>query len=121
MNDNGTLDRRAFLERAMMIGLAAGSAGLVSACDGGDAKKSGGTGRSKTSRKGDGGCSDLGDLKPADIKVREQLAYVEVSKVQGKNCLNCGLFQAKKPCGGCSVIKGPIAEKGYCTAWAPKA
>ena len=118
MNDNGKLDRRAFLERAMMIGLAAGAAGVVAACDGGGARKGGAPAAKKS--KG-GACSDLSALKPADLKVREQLAYVEVSKVQGKNCLNCGLFQAKKPCNGCTVIKGPIAEKGYCTAWAPKA
>ncbi len=115
MNTSGKLDRRAFLERAVMIGLAASAAVVVAACDGGGKKTSRGP-KAKA-----GGCSDLSGLKPADLKVREQLAYVEVSKVQGKNCTNCGLFQVKKPCSGCTVIKGPIAASGFCTAWAPKA
>jgi hypothetical protein len=120
MNENGKLDRRAFLERAMMIGLAAGAASVAAACDGGGSKPAGG-GAAAPKKKAGGACTDVSGLTEAELKTREQLAYVDVSKVQGKNCKNCGLFQAKKPCNGCTVVKGPIAENGYCTAWAPKA
>ena len=119
MDKSGKLDRRAFLERAMMIGLTAGVASVAVACDGGGKRAGGGTATPK--KKAGGECADLSGLTDAELKTREQLAYVDVSKVQGKNCENCSLFQVKKPCNGCTVIKGSIAEKGYCTAWAPKA
>ena len=107
------LDRRTFLERAAALGAAASAFGVLAACDGGGS-------RPKTRPKaGGGGCSDLSGLTDAELAAREKLGYVDVSKVQGKLCSNCSLYEVKKPCNGCKVIKGPIAASGYCTAWAP--
>ena len=69
---------------------------------------------------GDGACNDLTGLSDADKAVRKSLGYVDVSADAAKNCANCALFKAGSPCGTCTAVKGPIAAKGYCTAWAPK-
>jgi hypothetical protein len=71
-----------------------------------------------------GECSDASALPPEDQQLREnmvgQLQYVEQSTVAGKNCLNCQFYIEGSPCGGCTLIKGPIAPEGYCNSWAAK-
>jgi hypothetical protein len=52
------------------------------------------------------------------------LQYVAVSKVTGKYCNNCALYQGKadSAAGGCSLFAGKqVAAKGHCSAWAKKA
>jgi hypothetical protein len=69
------------------------------------------------------GCNDLSGLTEADIQMRQTLQYVDESPEPEKLCSNCQLFIAPEgdaACGGCQVIKGPIAPGGYCTSWAQK-
>jgi len=50
----------------------------------------------------------------------ETLKYVAHSKEEGKNCENCKFWtppEGEAICGGCTLIKGPINPKGYCTSW----
>jgi hypothetical protein len=55
--------------------------------------------------------------------MRQTLQYVEESPDPEKLCSNCQLYVAPEEgaaCGGCQIIKGPIAPGGYCTSWAQK-
>jgi hypothetical protein len=50
----------------------------------------------------------------------ETLKYVPVSTEEGKRCDNCKFWEPAPEgeiCGGCTLIKGPINPKGYCTSW----
>jgi hypothetical protein len=52
------------------------------------------------------------------------LQYVAASKVAGKYCNNCALYQGKadSAAGGCSLFGAKqVAGKGWCSAWAKKA
>ncbi len=134
--------RRAFLTRTSALGLVAiGSSAILSACGGGD--KSGdsattaetpaaGAEASAAAEAPDApdaseavaeGCGDVSGLTDAEVQMRETLAYVDESSVADKTCLNCQLYEdaaAGSACGGCKVIKGPIAPGGYCNSWAAK-
>lgn len=125
--------RRAFLMRASTLGLAAiGSSAILSACGGGD--KGGGSATTaetpaaapETTEAAEAmaeGCGDLSGLTDAEIQMRETLVYVDESSVADKTCSNCQLYEdapAGSACGGCQIIKGPIAPEGYCNSWVAK-
>ena len=70
------------------------------------------------------GCDDVSGLKPADVGMRKSNAYVDKSPHADKLCSGCQLYKpaaAGAACGGCTVLKGPIAPGGYCNLWAKKA
>jgi len=70
-----------------------------------------------------GACSDLSMQTDAEKAMRTQLQYVAETADPAKNCANCALYilpEGNAPCGGCQLIKGPIAPNGYCVSWAPK-
>jgi hypothetical protein len=53
----------------------------------------------------------------------KSLQYVAVSKVAGKFCDNCMLYQGKpgSAAGGCSLFAGKqVSGKGWCSAYAKK-
>lgn len=111
------LTRRAFLERAAALGGVAMGASLIMACkpkeSAGGEKGGGGDSAAK-------GCTDVSGLTDAEKATRNSLKYEDKSSDPAKNCANCSLFVAGEPCGTCTVVKGPIAAAGNCTAWAPK-
>lgn len=105
------LDRRSFLVRAAQIGAVAAAApvfiGLV-----GCSKKE----EVKT-------CTDTSGLSPDQIAMRNQLQYVDVTPKPAEDCEGCMLYTEPKAgafCGGCTLLAGPIAPKGYCISWAAK-
>ncbi|MEL6178713.1 MAG: high-potential iron-sulfur protein [Myxococcota bacterium] len=112
--------------------LAVGGGALLSACKSEDKKPetkapaAGGEGKSEAKKPaagGGGACNDLAGLSDADKATRTNYKYVANSPEAAKNCANCALYQAPKDgaaCGGCTLVKGPIAPKGYCTLWAAK-
>ena len=116
------LNRRAFFERAALIGATAIGAGtFLAACDSGKAGAKGGDkagGGTKAAAPAKTDCTDVSKLSDGDKKMRESLKYIDVSAKPDQNCENCKLFVKKDPCNGCSVVKGPIAAKGWCSAWA---
>jgi High potential iron-sulfur protein len=62
-------------------------------------------------------------LTEADPQAKA-LQYVAVSKIAGKQCNNCALYQGKpdSAAGGCSLFAGKqVSAKGHCSAWAKKA
>ncbi len=67
-------------------------------------------------------CLDLSELNDKELAVREQLGYTAQSSFSDRTCLNCQLFvkpDNSLPCGNCLAMKGPVADEGYCTVWAP--
>ena len=113
------LSRRDFLEKAATVGAVTFGVSLIAACQpnkaGGEEPKAGG-GDAKAAD-----CTDVSALSDADKATRTSLKYEDKSTDPAKNCANCSLFQPGSPCGGCAVVKVPIAAEGNCTAWAPKA
>ena len=68
-------------------------------------------------------CSDVTGLTPAESKARNDANYLNRAPDQTKACDKCALFVAppsENACGGCSVVKGPIAAKGTCNLFVPK-
>jgi hypothetical protein len=106
---NKDLTRRDFLLRASALGVASVGAGSVLAACGGKEQAA--------------GCNDLTGLTDQEIQMRTQLQYVEVSTLPDKLCDNCQLWvvpAAGAACGGCQLIKGPIAPAGHCVSWAAR-
>lgn len=102
-----TLDRRQFLARAAVLGLAAaGLPTLLSAC------KSGGGGELS--------CIDTSGLTEAQIQTRQSLHYVEASPRRDQTCANCAQYVAPAQqgnCGTCQIVPGPINPAGRCDNW----
>jgi len=122
------LSRRTFLTRASALGLVAvGSGAILSACGGGDAGSDAPAAAAPEAAapeaaKADA-CSDLTGLTDDDLKMRETLQYVEETPDATKTCVGCQLYTDPVEgagCGGCQIIKGPIAANGYCVSWAAR-
>ena len=105
---NTLISRRDLLKKSWMLGLAAAvaPAALNAACGSPSAPQ----------------CTNTQGLSQAEIGMRTANAYVDHSPEAAKNCLNCNFFETRGPdaCGGCKVLKGPIAPHGYCRLWAAK-
>ncbi len=108
------LSRRNFIRKTATAGaVGLGAAALLSACG----KKEGGD------TKAAAGCNDVSGLNAADKGMRTSNAYVDKAADPKKACDLCQLYKAPAAgaaCGGCTVIKGPIAPKGTCNLWAAK-
>ncbi len=68
-------------------------------------------------------CTDTTGLSPAEVEQRESAEYTDESPHERKKCDNCNWYKVASPqgsCGGCTLLKGPIHPKGYCTLWAEK-
>lgn len=67
-------------------------------------------------------CFDTAGLTAAEIQNRTNLKYVDATPDPAKPCEGCQFYTPAAPdqCGGCTVLKGPIHPRGYCTSWAPK-
>jgi hypothetical protein len=120
------ITRRNFLEKTAYTAAATLTLGyLLAGCksegDAGAAKGAGDT--KKQAASGDFSCTDVSGLSDADKATRESLKYVDKTPDPAKPCDACALYTQPTggaQCGGCTVVKGPIHPKGYCTAWAPK-
>lgn len=50
------------------------------------------------------------------------LQYIEVSEMEGKNCLTCTLYQGGEKSGMCPLFAGSeVAAEAWCSAYTPKA
>ncbi|MEZ4265744.1 MAG: high-potential iron-sulfur protein [Myxococcota bacterium] len=106
-----SMNRRNFFKEAGLLGAAAaGAAFALSAC-----------GKSGAPAAAAFTCTDTTGLSEAEMGARMEAEYSDTSKVAGKNCENCALYNkaaSADVCGGCKVVKGPIHPKGYCKLWA---
>ena len=67
-------------------------------------------------------CNDLSELNETELAARDQLGYTAQSSFADRTCSNCSLFVKSDntlTCGSCLAMKGPVADGGYCTVWAP--
>lgn len=116
----GMWTRRALLQRAMGVSLAAfvGPA-LLAGCGGAD-RDSGGEDTASSETDGADGAACAGDLSLAQAGARKALNYVPVSKEAGKFCHNCRFYKppaGDEACGGCDIVAGAIEPAGYCNSW----
>ena len=113
MSQNQT-SRRNFLKNALSIGALSMAGGAVlTAC--GKEKK--------PAAAATGGCNDVSGLAAGDKTLRTTNEYADVSTKADQDCANCQHYKpaaAGAACGGCAVLKGPIAPKGWCKLWFKK-
>jgi len=67
-------------------------------------------------------CQDLSQLSENEKQIRASLAYVDETPIPARRCDTCQFWlapTADDQCGGCTILKGPIEAKGYCSSWAP--
>jgi hypothetical protein len=108
------ISRKDFLFKGIVTGAAAAGAGMILA----QCKK-----EEKKPDAAAASCNDTTGLSPEDIQQRTNLQYVDKTADAAKRCDGCALYiaaAAGAACGGCNLIKGPIAPAGYCTSWVPK-
>ncbi len=123
--ENKDLTRRDFLLRASVLGAAAvGGSSVLAACGGKEsAPAQAPPAASETPATAAAGCNDLTGLTDQEKQMRTALKYVDVTPEAAKRCDNCQLYiepEGGAPCGGCKILKGPVAPAGYCTSWAAK-
>jgi High potential iron-sulfur protein len=118
------LTRRNFLFKLTAAsGATLGMAGILTGCGGGEeapAEKMADMDEMAAPMAAEG-CMDVSGITSAEADMRNTLGYVDVSTEDGKTCDNCALFLAADgmaACGGCTLLKGPIAAGGYCMSWA---
>lgn len=118
------LGRREFLLRISAAGaLTVGAGTVLSACGGGGEGSSADTAPAGDAASTEASCNDVSGLSEQEIAMRNQLQYVDETPNPEQVCTNCALWVAPAEgasCGGCNLIKGPIAPNGYCISWAPQ-
>lgn len=65
-------------------------------------------------------CSEPGALTTSQSRMRETLAYTDVSPHGAeKECGGCRFFQsrAEAACGGCEILGSAVSVTGYCHSW----
>lgn len=120
--DTQAHSRRDFLKRVSAAGaLGIGASTVLAACGGGEEAPET-TAEAPPAPAAAEGCMDTTGLTEQEVAMRGSLQYVDVTPDATKNCLNCSLYLAAEEgaaCGGCNLLKGPIAPNGYCISWAP--
>jgi hypothetical protein len=110
MWEDGKLTRRDVLRRGLAMGTVALGAGWFGAACGDD------------SADPEFSCQDTSGLSEYEKKKRANLNYTDRSPHPDKTCANCRFFVStgqEGPCGGCTLVDGPIHPAGYCDSWAP--
>jgi len=118
------MTRKEFCQTLLVMGVATVGGAIVAACggDGDDSTQT--TSRPAPAKKkpvaSNDPCSDTSGLTTAELTMRKDtLKYVATSPDPAKLCDNCKFWEPVegKTCGGCTLIKGPINPKGYCSSW----
>ncbi|MBN4056170.1 high-potential iron-sulfur protein [Rhodothermus sp. AH-315-K08] len=118
-----THNRRLFLKRfSAAVAIGAGTSTLLSACGGGESAETAAPAPApEPAPMAETGCNDTAGLTEQEVAMRNQLQYVDETPDAEKTCANCALYLAAEEgssCGGCNLLKGPIAPAGYCISWA---
>jgi hypothetical protein len=116
---NDSLNRKDFFKKVSLFGIGAlGATTLLKACGGGEETPD--PAMDAADAPTDDPCSDLSGLSEAEIQGRESLNYVAETPNPDERCDNCALWiepEDGSPCGGCSIMAGPIHPAGWCSAW----
>lgn len=122
-------DRRSFLSKAGVLGLAALSGtALLQACSGGVTEKDETSPAPTPAAAAEKdlqstNCEDHNkNLSDADLEVRRSIGYSEISEQGDQNCSNCRFYLADKfegDCGACQLfVNGSVNPNGWCKSWA---
>lgn len=125
---NKDFSRRDFLLKASGLGaVAIGGSSVLAACGGKEGASEAPAAAPATPQEAPQTasvtCDDLTGLTDQEKQMRTALQYVDETTIADKRCDNCQLYiepEGDSPCGGCKILKGPIAPAGYCTSWAAK-
>ncbi len=124
--DTKDISRRHFIQRLSLFGAAGiGAGSLLAACGGGEQQADTPAAPPPEEATAAEGftCTDTSGLTEQDLTIRNTLQYVDATPDPEKQSDGCALYvaaEAGQNCGTCTVVKGPIHPKGYCTSWAPK-
>lgn len=125
MSENKTMDRREFIRRAGMFGLAGAAVVLLPGCAGDKAEEAASKPHDavEAAKEAADPCSDVSQLTPPEQATRRTFKYEPRAKDPTKLCTTCN-FWIPDPdgglCGTCTLVKGPIHPKGSCMSWAQK-
>ncbi len=117
--------RRAFLQKFSALAASVTIVPIAAGCGGGKTEGTGAAagGASSGSAKAAVDCSDTSMLTETDKSLRTTLQYVVDSPDPAQLCSNCQFYtltEGSPKCGGCTILKGPIAADGWCSSWAAK-
>ncbi len=62
-------------------------------------------------------------VDPASESLRGSLHYAAPSPTPNQTCSVCSFFtrdEHKAGCGQCTIMSGPVDEKGHCDSWSPR-
>jgi hypothetical protein len=117
---NRPCTRRRFVVRALKLGaVAALGAPLLARC-GMDLGEDDDPRAQAEQYDADLRCTDTTGLLEAELKVRVENNYVQISPHEEHYCFNCLNFEEPAEpgtCGACDVVPGPIQPLGWCEAW----
>ncbi len=72
---------------------------------------------------GSGGleCATSSSISRSEMLSREGRGYAELSRVDGRNCLNCEFYSGtEENCGECLIDSLPANPLGHCVSWTAK-
>lgn len=122
--EKNSINRKDFFKKMGILSVGALSAStLISACGGGDAPKSDAP-MAPAAKADTNPCSDLSGLTDQEKGTRDALGYIAKTENPEQVCTNCNFWQKPEgdsPCGGCTLMKGPINPDGWCKSWFAKA
>lgn len=122
MGEEIKLDRREFIRRAGIFGLAGAAVAILPACVGDQAEELGAKPHKaiQAATEAADPCNDISQLAPEERTTRTTFKYEPVAKDPTKLCVTCN-FWIPDPkeglCGGCTLVKGPIHPKASCMSW----
>ena len=119
-----SLTRREIIEKAAVAGVALGLSGLIIGCEADPKPVASPTPTppaEKPAAPAGNACEDVSALTEPEKKGREGLMYVSKTAKPDQDCAGCNFFKTGAPCGTCTLVKGPIAAEGWCSAWVKKA
>ncbi len=114
-----TYKRRYFLHQVWSLAPLLGVA-LIGACGDSSRSKKENNPPSGTPPAAASPCA-LDALSQQERQQRDALGYTDETPIAEQTCDNCKLYipeSETKPCGTCTLFKGPVASAGYCTYWA---
>jgi len=124
-NTRDRMNRRQFVKRAGVWGLAGVVAVYLPGCGKEEAEELAAKPHNaiQAAKEAADPCNDLSQLTPGEQTTRTTFKYEPVAKDPTKLCVTCN-FWIPDPkgglCGGCTLVKGPIHPKASCMSWVEK-
>jgi hypothetical protein len=119
------MNRRQFVKRAGVWGLAGVAAVYLPGCGKEEAEELAAKPHNtiQAAKEAADPCNDLSQLTPDEQVTRTTFKYQPVAKDPTKLCVTCNFWISDPKgglCGACTLVKGPIHPKASCMSWAEK-